>query len=82
MWHADAKGLYSGFDPSLPEGILRGKVLTDADGRYEVRSIVPAPYTIPEDGATGAMVHAVGRYPAAPRAHPPHRERRGPRGRS
>ena len=61
VWDADAKGLYSGFDPSLPEGILRGKVLTDADGRYEVRTIVPAPYTIPEDGPTGAMVHAAGR---------------------
>jgi catechol 1,2-dioxygenase len=66
VWHADAKGLYSGFDPSLPEGILRGKVLTDADGRYEVRTIVPAPYTIPEDGPTGAMVHAAGWSPWRP----------------
>jgi catechol 1,2-dioxygenase len=66
VWHADAKGLYSGFDPSLPAGILRGKVLTDADGRYEVRTIVPAPYTIPEDGPTGAMVHAAGWSPWRP----------------
>jgi catechol 1,2-dioxygenase len=66
VWHADAKGLYSGFDPSLPEGILRGKVLADAEGRYEVRSIVPAPYTIPEDGPTGAMVHAAGWSPWRP----------------
>jgi catechol 1,2-dioxygenase len=66
VWHADAKGLYSGFDPSLPEGILRGKVLTDADGRYEVRTILPAPYTIPEDGPTGAMVHAAGWSPWRP----------------
>ena len=66
VWHADAKGLYSGFDPSLPEGILRGKVLTDADGRYEVRTVVPAPYTIPEDGPTGAMVHAAGWSPWRP----------------
>src|SRR6185369_7589140 len=66
VWHADAKGLYSGFDPSLPEGILRGKVLTDADGRYEVRTVVPAPYTIPEDGPTGAMVHAAAWSPWRP----------------
>jgi catechol 1,2-dioxygenase len=66
VWHADAKGLYSGFDPSLPAGILRGKVLTDGDGRFEVRTIVPAPYTIPEDGPTGAMVHAAGWSPWRP----------------
>jgi catechol 1,2-dioxygenase len=66
VWHADAKGLYSGFDPSLPEGILRGKVLTDADGRYEVRTVLPAPYTIPQDGPTGAMTHAAGWSPWRP----------------
>jgi catechol 1,2-dioxygenase len=66
VWHADDKGLYSGFDPSLPEGILRGKVLTDEDGHYEVRTILPAPYTIPEDGPTGAMVHAAGWSPWRP----------------
>ena len=78
VWHADAKGLYSGFDPSLPEGILRGKVLTGADGRYEVRTIVPAPYTIPEDGPTGAMVHAAGWSPWRPAHIHLIVERRGP----
>jgi catechol 1,2-dioxygenase len=66
VWHADAKGLYSGFDPSLPEGILRGKVTTDAEGRYTYRTVLPAPYTIPEDGPTGAMVHAAGWSPWRP----------------
>ena len=47
IWHADADGYYSGFDPRLPEGIFRGKVLTNEDGRYEVRTVLPAPYTIP-----------------------------------
>jgi catechol 1,2-dioxygenase len=41
-------------------------VLTDADGRYAVRTILPAPYTIPEDGPTGAMVHAAGWSPWRP----------------
>jgi catechol 1,2-dioxygenase len=66
VWHADAEGLYSGFDPSLPEGILRGKVIADDEGRYEVRSIVPAPYTIPHDGPTGKMIAAAGWHPWRP----------------
>jgi catechol 1,2-dioxygenase len=66
VWHADAKGLYSGFDPSLPEGILRGKVYTDDDGRFELRTVVPAPYTVPHDGPTGQMISACGWHPWRP----------------
>jgi catechol 1,2-dioxygenase len=66
VWHADADGLYSGFDPSLPEGILRGKVVADDEGRYEVNSIVPAPYTIPHDGPTGKMIAAADWHPWRP----------------
>ena len=66
VWHADADGFYSGFEPGLPEGILRGKVLTDDDGRYEIRTVLPAPYTIPLDGPTGAMCAAAGWSPWRP----------------
>lgn len=52
VWHADASGGYSGFDPSLPEGLLRGQVIADADGRYTVRTVLPGPYTIPPAGPT------------------------------
>ena len=65
VWHADAQGLYSGFS-DLPEGILRGKVITDDEGRYEVRTIVPAPYTIPHDGPTGRLIAAAGWHPWRP----------------
>jgi catechol 1,2-dioxygenase len=65
VWHADADGLYSGFS-DLPEGILRGKIIADADGRYEVRTIVPAPYTIPHDGPTGRMIAVAGWHPWRP----------------
>jgi catechol 1,2-dioxygenase len=66
VWHADAKGLYSGFAPGLPEGNLRGKVFADADGRYEVRTIMPAAYTIPQSGPTGALCAAAGWSPWRP----------------
>jgi catechol 1,2-dioxygenase len=65
VWHADAEGLYSGFS-DIPEGILRGKVLTDSEGRFEVRTILPAPYTIPHDGPTGQMIEACGWHPWRP----------------
>jgi catechol 1,2-dioxygenase len=76
VWQADAAGFYSGFEPSLPEGILRGKVITGEDGRYEVRtgadgryefvSYIPGPYTIPLDGPTGKMTAAAGWSPWRP----------------
>ncbi len=66
VWHADADGFYSGFAPSLPADILRGKVLTDADGRYEVRTVLPAPYTIPLDGPTGRLCSVAGWSPWRP----------------
>lgn len=65
VWHADAEGLYSGFS-SIPEGILRGRVIADDEGRYEVRSILPAPYTIPHDGPTGRLIEAAGWHPWRP----------------
>src|SRR5262249_6605973 len=66
IWHADAAGFYSGFHPELPAGILRGKVTSDAEGRYEVRTILPAPYTIPHDGPTGRMIDACRWHPWRP----------------
>ena len=71
VWHADAKGLYSGFDPTLPEGILRGKVLTDDDGRYEVRTIVPAPVHDPRGRPDRRHGPRGGLEPVAPGPHPP-----------
>ena len=58
VWQADAEGRYSSFMPGPPEGNLRGQVRTDADGRYEVRTVIPGPYTIPLDGPTGRMTAA------------------------
>jgi catechol 1,2-dioxygenase len=41
-------------------------VRTDADGRYEVRTVIPCPYTIPLDGPTGKMTAAAGWSPWRP----------------
>ena len=66
IWQADAEGRYSGFMPGPPEGNLRGQVLADAEGRYEVWTVIPGPYTIPLDGPTGKMTAAAGWSPWRP----------------
>ncbi|GEL24795.1 catechol 1,2-dioxygenase [Pseudonocardia sulfidoxydans NBRC 16205] len=66
FWQADADGYYSGFAPHLPDGNLRAVVVTDDQGRFEITSIKPAPYQIPTDGPTGALIAAAGWHPWRP----------------
>ncbi|KAA9155015.1 catechol 1,2-dioxygenase [Amycolatopsis acidicola] len=66
LWQADDEGYYSGFAPHLPEGNLRGVIVTDAEGRFEVTTIRPAPYQIPTDGPTGNLIEAAGWHPWRP----------------
>ena len=37
---------------------LRGRITADAGGRFRIHTIQPAPYQIPADGATGALIRA------------------------
>lgn len=60
FWQADDSGLYSQFAPGIPEWNLRGRFSTDAEGNYAVDTLHPAPYQIPTDGATGALISAAG----------------------
>jgi catechol 1,2-dioxygenase len=66
IWHADADGYYSGFAPHVPEGNLRGVVVTDDQGRFEIRTVQPAAYQIPTDGPTGKLIEAAGWHPWRP----------------
>jgi catechol 1,2-dioxygenase len=65
VWQSDADGLYSGFS-DIPAGILRGKVITGPDGRFELTTIAPAPYTVPHDGPFGQLLAACGWHPWRP----------------
>jgi catechol 1,2-dioxygenase len=66
IWHADADGYYSGFAPHLPDGNLRGVVIADDEGRFEISTVLPAPYQIPTDGPTGKLITAAGWHPWRP----------------
>ncbi|WP_119166128.1 chlorocatechol 1,2-dioxygenase [Algihabitans albus] len=56
VWHSTPEGRYSGVHGDIPLEFYRGKITTDKDGRYEVRSIMPVPYQIPNQGPTGALL--------------------------
>ena len=64
VWQADATvpGTYSNIDPGPPEFNLRGKLHTDEQGRFELRTVRPAPYHIPDHGPTGRLLNALGRH--------------------
>ncbi|MEV6238574.1 catechol 1,2-dioxygenase [Lentzea sp. NPDC051838] len=66
IWHADSQGYYSGFAPDIPAGNLRGVVVTDSEGRFEITTVQPAPYQIPHEGPTGQMIDAAGWHPWRP----------------
>jgi catechol 1,2-dioxygenase len=60
IWHADDLGFYSQFAPGLPEWNLRGAVVADHDGNFQINTMQPAPYQIPTDGACGQLIAAAG----------------------
>lgn len=62
VWQASAAGEYSNFHPTVPEGNLRGRLTTDATGRFEFETIVPPSYAIPDAGATAQLLEALGRH--------------------
>ena len=66
LWQADAAGRYSQFNYEEPRFNLRGRLQTDDDGRFEVRTVVPASYEIPKAGPTGEILSALGRHAFRP----------------
>ncbi|GGG26292.1 catechol 1,2-dioxygenase [Rhodococcoides trifolii] len=66
IWHADDDGFYSQFAPGIPEWNLRGTVTADENGHFQIRTMQPAPYQIPTDGACGKLISAAGWHPWRP----------------
>jgi len=68
IWHADDEGYYDSQRPSYEtEGpSMRARFVTDADGRFFFRTIVPRSYPIPIDGPVGQMILQVRRHPNRP----------------
>lgn len=64
VWHCNTKGFYSHFDPTGEQQPfnMRRTIITDAQGRYKFRSIVPNGYGCPPDGPTQALLNQLGRH--------------------
>ena len=61
-WHANSLGNYSFFDESQPAFNLRRTIITDENGRYAFRSIVPLGYSVPPGGMTDKVLSSLGRH--------------------
>ncbi|CAI8778386.1 catechol 1,2-dioxygenase [Pseudomonas sp. GW456-12-1-14-TSB6] len=66
LWHANTKGTYSFFDQSQSEYNLRRRIITDAEGRYRARSIVPSGYGCDPKGPTQECLDLLGRHGQRP----------------
>jgi len=65
VWQSDAAGFYDLQMPGIVTA-LRGIFYTNADGKYNFRTIRPSFYPIPHDGPVGQMLIAMGRHPYRP----------------
>jgi hydroxyquinol 1,2-dioxygenase len=65
LWSTDNEGWY---DVQLQgQGMrARGKITTDAQGRYAFWTVKPVSYPIPTDGPVGQMLLKMGRHPYRP----------------
>lgn len=66
IWQTDETGLYD--IQADPSGAMdsRGYFLTDAEGKYLIRTVPPLDYSIPMDGPVGAMVRMQRRHGMRP----------------
>jgi catechol 1,2-dioxygenase len=65
VWQVQPNGLYD-IEENPQKRNLRGVFRTRGDGTYEVRTVRPVDYTIPDDGPVGAMLRTAGRKPWRP----------------
>jgi catechol 1,2-dioxygenase len=66
VWQASPVGLYENQDESQPDMNLRGRFVTDGEGRYRLRTVLPAGYPVPTDGPCGELLRAQRRHPFRP----------------
>jgi len=66
IWSGDGDGNYDMQIPDETGMRARGRIRTDAEGRYWFRSIRPTFYPVPTDGPVGAMLRKMGRHPNRP----------------
>ncbi len=63
VWQNAATGFYAVQQPNVqPATNLRGKYLSNDNGEFEIRTVRPVPYPIPDDGPVGKLLQDTGRH--------------------
>ncbi|KAH7134576.1 Intradiol ring-cleavage dioxygenase [Dactylonectria estremocensis] len=62
VWQASTNGLYEQQDADQQDCNLRGKFITDDQGRFSFYCLKPTPYPIPEDGPAGKLLRMLDRH--------------------
>ncbi|VVE67879.1 6-chlorohydroxyquinol-1,2-dioxygenase [Pandoraea pnomenusa] len=64
VWQTNDDGFYDVQQKGIqPEGNLRGKFISGADGHFWFRTVKPRFYPIPDDGPVGKLLATLGRHP-------------------
>jgi catechol 1,2-dioxygenase len=66
VWHASPAGLYENQDSTQTDMNLRGKLMTDEDGRLWFRTVKMVGYPIPTSGVVGRLLRLQDRHPYRP----------------
>ena len=66
VWQTAASGAYQVQDNAQPEFNLCGVYYTDEEGRFDVRTVKPVSYPVPDDGPVGQLLNATGRHAFRP----------------
>src|SRR3954453_1963139 len=68
IWHADDEGYYDSQRPTyaVDGPTSRARFVTDKDGRFFFRTILPCSYPIPTDGPVGEMIIQTRRHAMRP----------------
>lgn len=66
VWSTNGHGLYENVDPSQPDYNLRGRFRSAADGSYDLWTVKPVSYPIPDDGPVGDLLAVTGRHNMRP----------------
>ncbi|UFW90573.1 catechol 1,2-dioxygenase [Bradyrhizobium barranii] len=66
VWQSSPVGLYENQDETQADMNLRGKLTSDAAGRFAFWSVKPAGYPVPTDGPVGELLRAQDRHPYRP----------------
>ena len=66
VWHANTLGNYSYFDKTQSDYNLRRRIVTDVNGAYKFRSVLPSGYAVPPGGSTEGLLEHLGRHGRRP----------------